>query len=1061
MVENRNELLDEYYNQVTKEILHHQSLTHGLFPLDTSHESEAEGHVRDNVYCAISIWALGLAYRHVDDDEGRTFELEQSAVKCMRGILFFYMRQSEQLEKFKIDQHYSHALHSKFNIHTTDVIDEQAHNKLQLDVVALYLLALSQMIASGLYIIFTIDEVNFIQNLVYYIERAYRIADYGIWECGTRYNDGHRELHASSVGMVKAALEAINGLNLFGNKGTLNSVVYVDPDAHFRNRSILHSLLPRESSSKTTDAALLSIIGFPGFAVIDEDLRRMTKDKVLNNLLGRYGLKRFFRDGHGTVLENRTKRFYERAELKQFEGLESQWPLFFLYLSLDALFGGDVNKANDYMTQTEGLIPFISGVQGKVFPKYYYVEKSDITLELSNPNEATRYLNDNIEKTYFLWGQSLYIMTKLLLDGLISIHEIDPLGRSNFENSTFQHLGLKNQRYSSFQMVGSDILQVCLISEHRTLQANLATYGIDTQTPKEIEPIVICAPHDIVQVFEELGKNKKLGLTGRPRRPLGALGTSKIYKILGKTVVTYPINFDEKDFYMTLDMSLLIDELKSTLSFISRSWNMHGRPTVCFFLREHNFRGEAASEMVNFMSELKSGTVDGTKVKLGKLQTMVSTGCVEHLDYLEPRHCTKIDIITNDDESDYLTFSGFESVYHPKLNCEEDEIEIGSETQNLQRIEHMDDQDIKNLFGNSSGMTNKMTCLQMLQQRHGPAFDLNGKAIRDCIQELYTQACYVHKWSVVRQGATLLNKTVASLAPSVTAMLVAGKQVTIGVFGKEETVISEPLSPKDVKEVIHKMCFEHDVREVSLQQEMVIYLANIISTKPKLFTGMLKIHIGWILHTMKSHLENIEGCSHNIYSMYPNEIKALATCVLDGKGKFRTHDVEPQNEYQKRRWNGALHRVPSKFYRHVWSILQRSKHGLTMYTYTLPQEPVLTEMTAGETAFRLRVEEMLSHAKKPVHRQIIVELLMIISTILSRNPELVIQTELSLTDIVDEAIDMFKTQNEEKSKEDFFKLHPTENGGSTTYLSRAFVNKILNNNPLILSDDLQKNCSIS
>ena len=57
----------------------------------------------------------------------------------------------------------------------------------------------------------------------------------------------------------------------------------------------------------------------------------------------------------------------------------------------------------------------------------------------------------------------------------------------------------------------------------------------------------------------------------------------------------------------------------------------------------------------------------------------------------------------------------------------------------------------------------------------------------------------------------------------------------------------------------------------------------------------------------------------------------------------------------------------------VWSILQRSKHGLTMYTYNLPQEPVLTEMTAGETAFKLRVEEMLAFAKKPVHRQIIVE----------------------------------------------------------------------------------------
>ena len=35
-----------------------------------------------------------------------------------------------------------------------------------------------------------------------------------------------------------------------------------------------------------------------------------------------------------------------------------------------------------------------------------------------------------------------------------------------------------------------------------SLQANLATYGIETQTPKEIEPIVICPPHDLVRVSE-------------------------------------------------------------------------------------------------------------------------------------------------------------------------------------------------------------------------------------------------------------------------------------------------------------------------------------------------------------------------------------------------------------------------------------------------------------------------------------------------------------------------------------------------------------------------------
>lgn len=94
----------------------------------------------------------------------------------------------------------------------------------------------------------------FVQNLVYYVERAYRTPDFGMWERGSKYNDGTPEIHASSIGMAKSALEAINGCNLFGEKGASWSVVYVDIDAHNRNRSIFETMLPRESSSKVVTA---------------------------------------------------------------------------------------------------------------------------------------------------------------------------------------------------------------------------------------------------------------------------------------------------------------------------------------------------------------------------------------------------------------------------------------------------------------------------------------------------------------------------------------------------------------------------------------------------------------------------------------------------------------------------------------------------------------------------------------------------------------------------------------------------------------------------------------
>jgi phosphorylase kinase alpha/beta subunit len=71
---------------------------------------------------------------------------------------------------------------------------------------------------------------------VYYIGRAYRTPDYGIWERGNKLNHGKPELNASSVGMAKAALEAMDGLNLFGVRGGQSSVVHVLPDEISRAR---------------------------------------------------------------------------------------------------------------------------------------------------------------------------------------------------------------------------------------------------------------------------------------------------------------------------------------------------------------------------------------------------------------------------------------------------------------------------------------------------------------------------------------------------------------------------------------------------------------------------------------------------------------------------------------------------------------------------------------------------------------------------------------------------------------------------------------------------------
>lgn len=100
-------------------------------------------------------------YRRIDDDRGKSYELGQSAVKCMRGILECWIKQAYRVELFKQRQSNQHALHSKFHLHTgEEIFSDDLYNHLQIDVVSIYLIFLVQMITSGLQIIYT--QVRFI-----------------------------------------------------------------------------------------------------------------------------------------------------------------------------------------------------------------------------------------------------------------------------------------------------------------------------------------------------------------------------------------------------------------------------------------------------------------------------------------------------------------------------------------------------------------------------------------------------------------------------------------------------------------------------------------------------------------------------------------------------------------------------------------------------------------------------------------------------------------------------------------------------------------------------------
>ncbi|XP_075394970.1 phosphorylase b kinase regulatory subunit alpha, skeletal muscle isoform isoform X2 [Tenrec ecaudatus] len=595
--------LDGYARLVHQTILCHQNPVTGLLPASLD---QKDAWVRDNVYSILAVWGLGLAYRKNadrDEDKAKAYELEQV----------------DKVESFKYSQSTEDSLHAKYNTKTcATVVGDDQWGHLQLDATSVYLLFLAQMTASGLHIIHSLDEVNFIQNLVFYIEAAYKTADFGIWERGDKTNQGISELNASSIGMAKAALEALDELDLFGVKGGPQSVIHVLTDEIQHCQSILNSMLPRASTSKEVDASLLSVISFPAFAVEDTQLVELTKQEIITKLQGRYGCCRFLRDGYKTPKEDPSRLYYEPAELKLFENIECEWPLFWTYFILDGIFCANEEQVQEYREALEGVL--IKGKNGvPLLPELYSVPPDKVDEEYKNPHSVDRV---PMGKLPHMWGQSLYILGSLMAEGFLAPGEIDPL----------------NRRFSTVPKPDV-VVQVSILAETDEIKAILKDKGIDAETIAEVHPIRVQPARILSHIYSSLGCNSKMKLSGRPYRHMGVLGTSKLYDIR-KTIFTFTPQFiDQQQFYLALDNQMIVEMLRTDLSYICSRWRMTGQPTITFPI-SHTMLDEDGtslnSAILAALQKMQDGYFGGARVQTGKLSEFLTTSCCTYLSFMDP-----------------------------------------------------------------------------------------------------------------------------------------------------------------------------------------------------------------------------------------------------------------------------------------------------------------------------------------------------------------------------------------------------------------------------------------
>jgi phosphorylase kinase alpha/beta subunit len=1004
--------LDAYYHQVQGIILNRQDWVSGLLPASTAvttHGNYTDAWVRDNVYSILAAWGLALAYKRSGTHADRRYELEHSTVKLMRGLLTAMMRQSAKVEKFKHTQDPMDALHAKYDTRSGNVVvGDHEWGHLQLDATSLFLLMLAQMTASGLRIVFSLDEVNFVQNLVHYIRRAYRTPDYGIWERGNKMNHGQAELNASSIGMAKAALEAMANFNLFGKDGGQSSIIHVISDDIARTRITLESLLPRESISKEVDAAVLSVVGFPAFAVDNPELRDKTQALIVEKLQGRYGCKRFLLDGHQTLLEDHNRLHYEPHELKQFADIECEWPLFFCYLLLNGLFNGDANSAQDYRRQLEALRVEENGQL--LLPELYIVPMQAIDAEKAQPHSQNRIPNENIP---LVWAQSLFVLGCLVQDGFIELDDIDPLGR-----------------YRSTKISQQSTVQIALLAEDETVKHELGVLGIPSQTRAEIAPIQVREASELAAAYTHVGRNDRMSLTGQPLRQLRTLATSKLYELAGEPLLFLPQFMDQKGFYIAMDNQLLIQRLRLELAYIAKHWDKPGLPLVVINIKQNMLAGTDRQVLLGFIQQLQSGVLNGASIRLGVLADFLAQVCREKIGYL---HDFKFsDVVWQEPERPFVKLLPY-GEHSPQAisSFELTEWDIG------------EDETLMAVVTSNGNLFAQLEALSLLAQRHGLQHNTGlcndqGQIaqISDLLEEVYVRAGDLHLWHIVRRCAGLLGKYDINLEQGANEILVRQHGLTVGRAYSGKATLRRPADSWQILETIRVFNPDDSSQQIIIQ-ELIIYLGMLIKLHPELFADMHTIRVGHILQLIIARQKRLSSSSldaafSEILALPPHQLSQLVRETLQDYsnsetqlGRVETLNYEGERPslgvarfpdsmdpkqfggaddwYAWREQQGSVGRENEDFFSGVWELLHRCKGLMIGEKYNskrrIDSETMLAQMTAGEQSFRLHINHVLNKIQAPVYRQLSVEALRAMASIVRNNPDLYIDDTL-VTDIL-------------------------------------------------------------
>lgn len=255
-------------------------------------------------------------------------------------------------------------IHARYNPETLEEFWESWGNK-QHDAVGAVLFKLADFELRGHSMLRNETDRRTVQTLIHYICNVeyWHDADSGMWE-------ENEEIHASSIGAVVAALKK------WQEVGTMD----VDQDAIDRGMEALNNLLPRESESKFTDLALISLI-YP-YNIVDRDMAQQLVDNLTYHLEKEHGVLRYKFDA-----------YYNKNEDGYSE--EAEWCFGLSWLAIAYKHLGDEEKAREYLDKATNTI-----TRDGTIPELY----------MSHTDEYN-------ENTPLGWSESMYVVALYEVEG--------------------------------------------------------------------------------------------------------------------------------------------------------------------------------------------------------------------------------------------------------------------------------------------------------------------------------------------------------------------------------------------------------------------------------------------------------------------------------------------------------------------------------------------------------------------------------------------------------------------------------------------------------------------